>query len=168
VLQLLEPREPDACRNAREPFPHEHDIRADTVLGDHVGQPPFVHVETLSVAFQPHPAMKHQAGECVARGIRERRRGVEHAPYLRRVDAKQPYAAERGDVDRVAVEDGANEHELGSVARRRSEHCRHCNDRGHGSGQELHRDLLSQRITGAVMHGCKSATGARHKSALTF
>ena len=60
--------------------------------------------------------MQHKAGQLVAGGKRERRRGVEAPANLRRVDPEQAHPPERRDVDRVAIEDRANEHGIRSVA----------------------------------------------------
>jgi hypothetical protein len=147
VLELVEPREPHARADARQPLAHQHDIRADAVFRHHVGQPALVHVEPLAVAFEPHKAAEHEARQLVAGRIRERRRRVEHAADLGSVDAKQPHAPQGGHVDRVAVKDGANEHEFGSFERPRRERCNNCNERGDGSEQKLHRDLLYQAVT---------------------
>jgi len=92
--------------------------------------------------------MQHEARKLVARRVRERRRRVEHAADFRRVDAEQTHAAEHRDVDGVAIDHGADEHERRSIARRRRECCSNCNGYAEGHEQNLHRDLSTQRVRG--------------------
>jgi hypothetical protein len=53
--------------------------------------------------------MQDEFGQPVARRTRKRRRGVEPAADLRSVDAEQPDAPNRSDVDGIAVDDRADE-----------------------------------------------------------
>jgi hypothetical protein len=147
VLELIEPREPEPRGDARESLTHQHHVRAHIVAGHHVGEPPVVDVEPFAVAFEPHKSMEHQTREPVTRGIREGRGRVEDAADLRRVDPEQTHAPEPRDINRVAIEHGAHKHELGSLERPRREGCNQCHERGGGSEQKLHRDLLCQRLT---------------------
>ena len=117
TLELVKPREPHARDHARQSLAHQHHVHADIVFRDDVGETPLVHVEALLVAFEPHPAMEHEARKPVAGGDREGRGGVEAAADLRRIDPEQPHAPQRGHVDRVAVEHRAHEHEFGSLSR---------------------------------------------------
>jgi len=68
-----------------------------------------VRVNLVALRLQTNPSMQHQFGQPVARRTRKRRRGVEPAADLRSVDAEQPDATDRRDVDGVAVDDRANE-----------------------------------------------------------
>jgi hypothetical protein len=68
-----------------------------------------------ALLLEPHPAVKHEGGETIARLAAERGGRVEPAPDFRRVDAEQPHAADRRDVDRVAVDDPPHEQRLGSL-----------------------------------------------------
>ena len=100
----------DPRGDAREPFAHEGGVHELTVLGDHVGEVAVVDVDGGAFLFEPHPAMEHQLRQPLARFAAERRGRVEAAADLRRVDAEQPHAAERRHVDRVAVDDRADQH----------------------------------------------------------
>ena len=113
---MVEPRERRPGRHARETFLHQDDIHAHIVFGDDVRETPLVDIEPFAIAFEPHPAVQHEARELVARGIGKRRRGVEHAADFRRVDAEQTHAAERRDVNGIAIDHGADEHERRSLA----------------------------------------------------
>jgi len=110
LLELVEPHERHPRRHAREPLAHQHDVRAAAVAHDHISEPALVDVESLAVGLEPHPAVQHKPGQLVAGRIRERRRRVETAANLRRVDSQQTHTPERRHVDRVAIEDSANQH----------------------------------------------------------
>jgi hypothetical protein len=71
-----------------------------------------VRIDAVAVRFKAHPPVQHEFGQLVARGAGKRRRRIEPAPNLRRVDAKKPHAPDRGDVDRVAVDNRAHQHRI--------------------------------------------------------
>jgi hypothetical protein len=104
-------------------------------------------VEPIALDFEANPAVQDQLDELVARRSRKWRGGIEAAPDLGRVDAKQPHAAERRHVDRVAVEDGAHEHGIRTPKscslRCHGCHGSNCQQSTGGYEQELHRELLS-------------------------
>jgi hypothetical protein len=158
MFQLVEPREAHARAHARQPFTHQHDIRADVVFRHHVRQPPPVDVEPRAVAFEPHEATEHEARQPVARRMGKGRGRVEHAADLGRVNPEQPHAPDHGHVNRVAVEHGTHEHEFRSVKRPQRKHGNGCNERGDGTEQKLHRDLLCQTVTRSRSPDCKSIT----------
>jgi hypothetical protein len=68
----------------------------------------FVSIDTVAVRFETHPPVQHEFGQLVARGAGKRRRRIEPAADLRSVDAQEPHAPDRGDVDRVAVDHSAH------------------------------------------------------------
>ena len=68
----------------------------------------------MLVTFEAHPAVQHERGEPVARFLSKRRAGVEPVRDFRRIDAQEADAAVPGHVDRVAVDDRAHEHGIGS------------------------------------------------------
>jgi hypothetical protein len=70
----------------------------------------FVCIDTVAVDFETHPPAQHEFGQLVARGAGKRRRCIEPAADLRSVDTQKPHATNRGDVDRVAVDDRAHQH----------------------------------------------------------
>jgi hypothetical protein len=74
-----------------------------------------VRVNLVALRLQTNPSMQHEFGQPVARRTRKRRRGVEPAADLRSVDAEQPDAPDRGDVDGVAVDDRAYEQGIRSA-----------------------------------------------------
>jgi hypothetical protein len=112
VLELIQPRKRHARRHASESFAHQHDVDAHIVLGDDVRKPPPVRVHPFAVALETHPAVQHKRRKLVARGKCKRRSRVEDPADLRRVDSEQPHTTECRDVDRVAVDDRANEDQL--------------------------------------------------------
>ncbi len=111
TFELVETRERHTRRDPRQALANHHHIRADAVFGDDIRQTPLIDVDAIAgaVALETHPAMQEHAGELVARGIRKRRRRVEALTDLRRIDSKQADAAHRRDIDRVAVDDGADQ-----------------------------------------------------------
>jgi hypothetical protein len=70
----------------------------------------FIRIDLVAVRFEPHPPVQHEICQPVARGAGKWRGGIESAADLRRVDAQQPDATERDDVDGVAVDDGTHQH----------------------------------------------------------
>ncbi len=146
MLELVEPCQRHPRRDARQALAHHDHVRADTVFGDDIREPPLVDIEALAVALEPDPPPQHQPGQLVARRQRKRRRRVEHAADLRRVDAEQPDAAEPGDINRVAVDDRAHHHELRSLQRTQRRRGNYCNHHTHGRSQKLHRHLLLQQL----------------------
>jgi hypothetical protein len=78
-----------------------------------------VRVGAVAVGFETHPPAEHQFGQLVARRSGERRRGIEPAPDLRGVDAQEPHAPDRGDIDRVAVDNRAHQHGIRRAAHQR-------------------------------------------------
>ena len=66
-------------------------------------------VDLVALRLQTNPSMQDEFGQPVARRTRKRRRGVEPAADLRSVDAEQPDAPNRSDVDGIAVDDRADE-----------------------------------------------------------
>ena len=99
--------------------------------------------------------MEHEARELVARRVGKRRRRVEHPADFWRVDAEQTNAAELRDVDRVAIDHGADQHELRPFTGRRCECCSNCNSYADEPEQKLHRDCSTQRVTGIATRDCK-------------
>jgi hypothetical protein len=75
-----------------------------------------VGVAAVVLDLEPHPSVQDEFGEPVARRPGKRRGGIEPASYLRGVDPEQPDASEPGDVYRVAVEDGADEHRVRTMS----------------------------------------------------
>ena len=90
-----------------------------------------VDVARRAFVFEPDPSVQHQRGQAVARFAAERRRRVEAAAELRRVDAEQPHAADGRHVDRVAVDDRSHEHRLATASTRAAERgcLKDCNSR---------------------------------------
>jgi hypothetical protein len=112
LLQLVQTHERHARGDAGETLAHQHDVGADTVPRDHIGEPALIDVEAFAVALEPHPAMQHEAGQLVAGGKRKGRGRVEASAHLRSIDPEQADAPKRRDVDRVAIDDSANEHRI--------------------------------------------------------
>jgi len=110
TFELVETSERQSCGHARQAFADEHGVCADAVFAQDVRQMPAVGVQPIALDLQTNPAVQDQVNEPVARRVRKRRRGIEAAPYLRRVDAKQSDASECRDVDRVSVKDRAYQH----------------------------------------------------------
>jgi hypothetical protein len=69
-----------------------------------------VRVDGVAVGFETHPPAQHEFRQFVARRPGKWRRGIEPATDLRGIDAQEPYAPDRGDIDRVAVDDRAHQH----------------------------------------------------------
>jgi hypothetical protein len=69
-----------------------------------------VRVDAVAVRFETHPAVQHELGQFVARGAGKRRSRIEPAPGLRSVDAQKPHAPDRGNIDRVAIDDRAHQY----------------------------------------------------------
>ncbi len=132
----------------------------DPVFGEHVGEVTTVDVERRAFLFQAHPPMQHQLREPVASFASERRGGVVTAANLRRVDAQQPHTADRGDVDGVAVDDGANEHRIGPRGARGERGRLNGSNSGHQhSDQNLHSRLHLARVCAdREGRGCKQRT----------
>ena len=111
ALEFVEPCERHARRNAREAFPRQYDVGADTVLRHHIRKPALIGIEAIAgaVALEPHPAAEHKARQFVPGGVGERRRRVEAPADLGRIDSEQANTPDRRDIDRVAVNDSAYE-----------------------------------------------------------
>jgi len=71
---------------------------------------PVVGIERRALLLETNPSMQDERRQPIARFAAERCGGVEPMADFRRIDPQQPHAAERGDVDRVAVNDGAHQH----------------------------------------------------------
>jgi hypothetical protein len=87
--------------------------------------------------------VQQQHRESIARFAAERRRRFEAAADLRGVDAEQPHPADVGHDDRVAVDHGPDEHEIGCAGAdgdRRG--LKNCERRGEENRQKLHTRLL--------------------------
>jgi hypothetical protein len=95
-----------------------------------------VGVESGTVLLEPNVAVEDEHGQTRAGLVTERSGRVETVIDFRGVDAEQPDAPDRGDVDGVAVEDSANQH------RRRSGHSR----RGGGNGCDRDRNQTGQEL----------------------
>ena len=72
----------------------------------------FVRVDMVAVHFETHPPAQHELGQLVASGASKRRRCIEPAADLRSVDAQQPHAPDRHDVDGVSVDDGPHQNRV--------------------------------------------------------
>jgi hypothetical protein len=120
-------------RDARQSFAHEQCVGTHSVFSQHVSQMAIVRIEALAIRLEMHPSVQHELGQLLTRGARKRRRGVEPAPDLRRVNSQQAYSPDRDDVDRVAVDDSPHQHEIRTPRRRRrggrdergAENCQH-------------------------------------------
>jgi hypothetical protein len=110
AFELIETGNRRSRRDARQPFAHEHRVRAYAVFAQHVCEMAFVRIDTVAVCFEAHPSAQHEFGQLVARRAGKRRRRIEPAADLRSVDAQKAHAPDRGHVDRVAVDDRAHQH----------------------------------------------------------
>ena len=98
------------ARDARQTVAEERRVDEQPVFAHDIGEMTVVAVEPLHIGFEPHPAVQHQLDELLAGLVGKRRRRVVAVRELGRVDAEQPHAPDADDVDRVAVENGSNEH----------------------------------------------------------
>jgi hypothetical protein len=136
AFEFGEPGNRRPRRHARQAFAHELCVRTHSVFAQHVSQMAIVRIDALAIRLKTHPPPQHELGQFLTRGARKRRRGVEPAPDLRRVDSQQPYSPDRDDVYRVAVDDRPHQHEIRTPRRGRrggrdergAENCQHTTD----------------------------------------
>ena len=127
-------------------------------------------VELIALRFEAHPAMQHEIGQPVSRCTRERRRGIEPASDLRSIDAQEPDTPDRGNVDRVAVDDRFYQHGIRPPQRGRTKadmrraDGSNCQHQAGGDEQEFHRDLLWRDIARISDRGCANDQPARGAS----
>src|SRR5471032_1110247 len=62
LIELVQAHKRHPRRDTREALAYQHNIRADAVTRDHIGEPALVDVKPLAVGFEPYPAMQHKAG----------------------------------------------------------------------------------------------------------
>jgi hypothetical protein len=130
----------------------------------------FICVKLLALRFEAHPAMQHEIGQPVSRGARERRRGIEPSSDLRSIDAQEPDTPDRGNVDRIAVDDRPYQHGIRPPQRGCTEadlrrgYGSHCQHQAGGGEQEFHRDLLCRDVARIRDRGCANDQPAREAS----
>src|SRR5919198_4356494 len=90
ALQLVQPRQRHARGDAREAFADHRRVDEHAVFANHVREMAIVGVEALTFLLEPNPPVQDERRKALARFAAERRRCVEPAPYLRRVDAEEP------------------------------------------------------------------------------
>jgi hypothetical protein len=87
--------------------------------------------------------VKDERREALARFASKRRRGVEPAAKLRRIDSEQPHATDGRDVDRIAIDYSPNQQRLGPRCRYAgAAGCSRDTGKDHHHAQKFHRNLL--------------------------
>ena len=108
-LQLGEPRQRHSCGHPSETFPDERRVDELAGFGHHVREAPVVDIRERRFLFEAYPSVQHETREAIARLTAERRRRIEAASNFRSVDAEKPDASVCRHVDRVTVENAADQ-----------------------------------------------------------
>jgi hypothetical protein len=160
TLQLVEARQRHTRRYAREPFAHHRGIDEHAVFAHYVGEMAIVGVEAIAFLLESNPPMQNERPKALPRLEAERRRRVEPAPDLGRIDAEQPHASDACDVDRVAVEHRAHDDRLRSRdAGARQRELKKCNAYRKCRWQNLHSRL---RLSWSYRH-CERRLQCAHR-----
>ena len=114
TLQFLDSTQRQPRADPCETVADQHGVHELAVFRVHVRQVPIVGVECRTILLESHPSMEEQRGETIASLAPKRCIGLEPAAEFRRVDAEQAHSPDGGNVNGVAVDDGSDQHWVGS------------------------------------------------------
>ena len=121
MLEFIEPRERHPRTDAGEPIADQRGVHEHAVLAHDVREMAVVDVERGTFLLETHPVPQDERGKPFACLAREGGRRVEAVADLGGVDTEQPHATDSRDINRVAVDHGANQHGIRA--------CDACSDR---------------------------------------